>query len=110
MSWKKLLQHISSDMGSFAIDFHGVSSKDVKKFLKEVGLTKPDFAEVARFNRIGQYQGWVAHHERYDAYEAANPIVCHIKVFDFEEAREICCELEETFHNISLEEVLNIEY
>lgn len=110
MSWIKLLQHISHSAGSFAIDFHGVNSKDAKKFLKEVGLTKPDFAEVARFNRIGKYQGWVSHHDRYDAYEAANPIICQIKVFDFEEAREICCELEESFHNISLEEVLNIEH
>lgn len=111
MSWRKLLQHIPPDMGGFAIDFYGACTRDIQEFFAEVELGEPPFhVDVLHYNRLGKYVGWVPHKDRYAAYEAENPIICKIKVFDFEEAREICCEPEESFHNISLEEVLNIEY
>ena len=111
MCWRKLLQYIPPGMGSFAIDFHEVHPRDKQDFFAEVELEESPFRyEVIHYNRLGKYVGWVPHEDRYAAYEAENPIICKIKVFDFEEAREICCEPEESFHNISLEEVLNIEY
>ena len=105
MKWKELLRCIPPDMGSFAIDFYGADTRNIKEFLTEVGLDKPFYADVARYTRLGRYAGWVPHKDRYDAYEAENPIVSKIKVFDFAEAYAICCE-NETYSDIPLEEVL----
>ena len=105
MKWKELIRCIPPDMGSFAIDFYGTDTRKIKEFLDEVGLSKPFHADVARYNRLGKYAGWVSHEDRYKAYEAPNPIVGKIKVFDFAEAYAICCE-NEIYPDTPLEEVL----
>lgn len=109
MLWKRLVQEIPPDMGSFAIDFHGAKLKEVEEFLRQVGLSRPDFAEVARYTRLGKYAGWVNHCERSIAYESDDPVVQKVKVFDFDDAVEICCGSFEEFTKIPLEEVLFVE-